>query len=100
MTKRLITMFILTALMLTLATACGGRESSIITSEEAQKIAMEAVGVSADEVTDVHIHAATYDDLACYGIYITVGNVTHECMIAAQTGQVLHTGLSDGAHVH
>ena len=99
MLKRLTAILLLCALVLALATACGGK-SSIITTEQAQKIALEAAGVSDEDAAQVHVHVGSYEDTPCFDVFVTVGSVTYEYMIDAKTGEVLYSGESDGGHSH
>ena len=90
MKYRIFTVLILTALMLFLLAACKDNSSSLLTAEQAQKIALEDAGLSADDVTDVHTHVGTYQNTPCYSIHITVDGVEYEFMIAAATGEILY----------
>lgn len=87
---RVITILVLAALMLSLLTACND-DASVITPEKAQEIALEDAGLSAKDVTDVHTHVSSYEDVACYSIHITVDGTEYEYMIAAGTGEILYS---------
>ena len=89
MKKRIIAILLLVALSLTLFAACGKKNSTISTTD-AQKIALQELGMTADEVDDIHVHATQYDGVACYQMHITAGDDVFYVYID-QTGKVLHT---------
>lgn len=89
MKKRMIALLLLVALSLTLFAACG-KKATAITTEEAQKIALKEVGMTADQVDDIHVHATQYEGTPCYQMHITAGNAVYYVYID-QTGKVLHT---------
>lgn len=91
-------MVILVLLMLTVFTACK-EKSDVVTSEEAQKIAMEDLGVSEKEVASIHSHVQDHDGVPCYSIYVTVGTVEYEYLISAYTGEIISSGEGSG-HSH
>lgn len=88
---RIVTILLLAAMMLSLLTACKDNSVSVITAEEAQAIALEDAGLSAGDVTDIHTHVGSYQDVPCYSIHITIGNTEYEYVIAAGTGEILHS---------
>lgn len=87
---RMITILVLAALLLSLFTACNDDEVSVITAEEAQKIALEDAGLSARDVSDIHTHVSSYENVPCYSVHITIEGTEYEYMIAATTGEVLY----------
>lgn len=87
MKKRIIAILLLIVLSVTLFAACG-KKSTTVTTKQAQKIALEEIGLSTAEVDDIHVHATQYDGLACYQIHITSGKVTFYVYIS-QAGEVL-----------
>lgn len=99
MTKRMTALFLILAMLAAVLCGCGSK-SSIISVEEAQKIALAYAGITADEAGEIHVHAATHDNTPCYGIYITVNSTPYEYMIAAQTGEILNISITDGNHSH
>lgn len=100
MTKRMTAFFLILAMLAAVLCGCGNNKSSIISLEEAQKIALEDAGITADEAGEIHVHVASYEDTPCYGIYITVNGTPYEYMIAAQTGEILNISISEGGHSH
>ena len=89
MKKRIISILLLVALSLSLFAACG-KKSAAISVEEAQKIALKEIGMTAAEVDDIHMHATQYEGVACYQMHITAGDEVIYVYID-QTGKVLHT---------
>lgn len=89
MKKRIVALVILACLSLTLFAACG-KKNTTITTEEAQKIALKEIGMTAEQVDDIHVHATQYEGVACYQMHITAGDDVFYVYID-QTGNVLHT---------
>lgn len=89
MKKRMIALLLLAALSVTLFAACS-KKNTTISTEEAQKIALQEIGKTAAEVDDVHMHATQYEGAPCYQIHITAGSDVFYVYID-QTGKVLHT---------
>ena len=85
MKKRLLAFLILTVMLVTLFAACG---TKTITAEKAQEIALEAAGLDAKDVDDVHTHVTTYEKEPCYNIHITVDGAEYNYNIAA-SGEIL-----------
>ena len=88
MKARIIAIVLLAALMLSVLTACGG-SSKVITSEEAQKIALEASGYTADQVSDIHTHILTEDGIPCYSVHLTTEDGEFSYVIHAGTGEII-----------
>lgn len=89
MKNPLIALLVLAALTLCMLAACGKEDSKFLTPEEAQKIAMDAAGVCAKDVTDVHAHPGSYEDAPCFSIHLTVDGTEYEYIIDAVTGEIL-----------
>ena len=58
------------------------------------KIAIKAAGVSAKDVTDLHNHVVTEDNLPCYSIHFSAKGQSYEYLISS-TGEILHGGKTD-----
>ena len=87
--KKRIGMLVLAAvLVLTLFAACG-KKDSVITTAEAQKIALQELGTTAAEAGHTHVEATQYEGTACYMVHVTVGGQEHYVYID-QTGKVLN----------
>lgn len=89
MKKRIIASVLLVILTWTLFAACS-KTSATISTEEAQKIALKEIGMTAAEVDDIHVHATQYEGTPCYQMHITAGDDVFYVYID-QTGKVLHT---------
>ena len=87
MKKRIVALFLLAALALTLFAACGKKN---ITPEEAQEIALKAAGLTTSQIDEIHTHITSYGDNPCYNIHITVGGQELEYFIDGTTGEVLN----------
>ena len=87
MKKRIVALFLLAALALTLFAACGKKN---ITPEEAQAIALKAAGLTAKQASDIHTHVTSYGDNPCYNIHITAGGQEYSFFIDGTTGEILN----------
>lgn len=87
MKKRIISLFLIVILAISLFAACG-KKSTTISTEEAQKIALQEIGKTAEDVEDIHIHATQHDGEPCYQVHITVDGEEAYVYID-QTGKVL-----------
>ena len=89
MNKRIIALLLVAVLAVSLLAACG-KKNSVITPEEAQKIAAEAVGVSKKDVADVHPHTGEIEGVPHYNIHLTLKDGTeYNVIINALTGEVV-----------
>ena len=88
MKTRLVAILLLAALVLSVFTGCGGK-SGVLTGEDAQKIALEEAGLTADQVTDVHTHIVTENGVPCYSVHITAGEEEFSILINAGTGEII-----------
>lgn len=95
MKKRLITVFVLTALLLGVFTACS-KEPKVLTSEDAQAVALEQAGLTKDQVTDIHAHVVTENGIPCYNVHISSENGDYVYLIAAADGTVISGGEGSG----
>ena len=85
MNKRILALFLLAALVLTSFAACGKKA---LTSDEAQKVAIEYLGISEREITDIHPHISTQDNAPGYSFHITCGDQEYSVVVDAATGEV------------
>ena len=91
MTKRIVALLLLAALAMTLFAACGktADKKKDITEAEATQIALQAIGKTADQVDDVHVHKTTYQGNAVFQVHIHAGTEEYAVYID-QTGKVLN----------
>ncbi|MBQ8880726.1 MAG: PepSY domain-containing protein [Oscillospiraceae bacterium] len=96
MKRRIIALIALTALALSLFSACGKKEKpDHITAEEAQKIAFEAAGVSKKEKHEIHTHVEEFEGKPCFTVHIVLMESEYAVIVDAMTGEVLSVALDD-----
>ena len=87
MKKRIIALFLLAALSLTLLAACGEKEEPAITKEKAIEIALKDAGIV--DASKYHIHAdpsPNADNPTSYIVHIHGNNEEHSYVVDAKTG--------------
>ena len=89
MKKRYFVLFLTLILLLSLLAGCG-KKSSMLTVEEAQKIAVKEAGISESQISDIHTHISSRDGVPCYNIHITADGKEYEFFIDAATGEFLN----------
>ena len=87
MKKNILAVLALCILLLGMLCACG--KSGAITSEQAQKIALEDAGLKQKDVSDVHSHVVSENNIPCYSIHISVADREYSYLIHAGTGEIL-----------
>ena len=95
MKKRILAALLLAALLLCALAGCKKEENTFVSQEKAQQIAMEDLGVTAAQVTEMHTHAGEYEGDPAFSIHITVGGRSYEYVIRAGDGKILHVGDSN-----
>ena len=93
--KRFLAIFLIVCTMAAMLCGCGN--DGLISAEKAQKIVLKDLNVSAKDVT-MHTHPATYENEACYSIYVTVNGKTLEYLIKAADGEILAVNESEHSH--
>ena len=88
MKKNVIAIMLLVVFSLSLLAGCS-QKIKVVTSDEAQKIALEQAGISADQAEDIHTHIVTEQGLTCYSIHITAGDNAYSFIISAADGAIL-----------
>ena len=86
MKKRILSILLLTALLLTVFCACG-KDDGVLSAQEAQKIAIEELGFSEDDISDIHTHISE-GDTPGYSIHINVGDKSYSLFVDAVTGEI------------
>lgn len=87
MKRKIFAVLALSVLLLGMLCACG--KSGAITAEKAQKIALEDAGLKEKDVSDVHSHVVTEDNIPCYSIHISADAGEYSYLIHAGTGEIL-----------
>ena len=93
MFKKLISALVLVCMICCLLAAC----SKSITADEAWKIVQEDLGDIAAQAKTPHIHEGTFDNQACFNIFVTVAGESLVYVVSVN-GEILHKGLSDHSH--
>lgn len=91
MKKNIIAIILLVVFSLSLLAGCT-QKVKIVTSDEAEKIALAQAGISKDQATDIHTHIVTEQGLTCYSIHITAGDKEYSFVISAADGAILSSG--------
>lgn len=86
MKKRMIALVLLAVFALGIA-ACN--KNSALTSEQAQKAALEHLGISQSDVADIHTHVTSENGIPCYSFHIATTDGEHTVVIHAGTGEVI-----------
>ena len=87
MKNRIVALVLAVLMVLTLFAACGNK-TSVVSEKEAQKKALESLGLTAKDVTDIHTHIAG-GDVPGYSFHITCGDEEYSVLINAVTGEVV-----------
>lgn len=92
MKKRIFSLVLLVVFALGILAACG--KDSALTTEEAQKVALEHLGINEKDAS-VHAHVTSENGIPCYSIHVSTADGDHTVVIHAGTGEVLSS--SEGA---
>lgn len=91
MKKRTLALLLCLTLLLGVLAGCGN-DSDIITQEQAMEVALKDAGVSADQISDTHIHIMEQNGEPCYSIHFNVGSTAYSFMISVSTGKIVGYG--------
>ena len=91
--KKIIAIILLLALFVSLLAGCG---SKLLTSEDAQKVALKDLGIKEKDADNIHVHIGNTPEGPAYQIHIDYEGQTYEYMILAATGEILSTGTVQG----
>lgn len=91
--KKIIAIILLLAMALSLLAGCG---SKLLTSEDAQKVALKDLGIQENDADNIHVHIGNSPEGPAYQIHIEYAGQTYEYMILAATGEILSTGTVQG----
>lgn len=90
MKKRILALALAAMLCLVLLTGCG--KKSVVTPQEAQKIALDHAGLTASQVTDIHAHVVT-GEVPCHSIHIVYKDTSYSYLIDAVSGEILEVNV-------
>ena len=68
-----------------------------ISADEAYAIVLEDLKISKDDIPEPHIHTGTYENRACYNIYITLSGESFLYVISTY-GDILSKGPATHSH--
>ena len=91
MKKRVFALLLCCIMLLCVLAGCGD-DSDIISQEKAMSIALEDAGVSADQISDTHIHIMEQNGEPCYSIHFNVGSTAYSFMVSVSTGKIVGYG--------
>lgn len=95
MLKRSTAILLLIIMVAGMFTAC----QPSITSEEAIQVALADMKADEADVESVHVHEGTYQNQACYNVYITVDGTSMTYVIAFHGGEIL-AKMEGAGHSH
>ena len=101
MTKRIISIVMLAAVLLGLLVACSGKDE-LLTADEVKKIVTDHACADGSVASNVDFHgiAETEDGQVCFQVYITVKGKTYLYQVHATTGEILSVAESSHSHSH
>ena len=99
MSKRIVSLLMITVLALSLLAACGGNNGAL-TVDEAKSIALKDMGVKESKVDSVDVHISTVDGVACYVVYISIDGEHMQYTINGLSGEILAKVETDEGHSH
>lgn len=95
MKRRILVCLILSALVLSLFTACGSN-NDVLTAEQAQKIAAEDAGFDVKQAEDIHTHIVTENGIPCFSVHFSAGGKDFSYIISAADGTIISGGEGSG----
>lgn len=99
MTKQFRAALLIAVLTLSLLTGCAargtGQSEPMLTAGEAQAIALEDAGFTADQVTRLHTEPELRDRVPHYDVEFHEGRWDYEYEIHAETGEILSFDKDD-----
>lgn len=88
--KKTIILILLLALVVSLFAGCG--EKKFLEAEDAQKIALEDLGIKEKDAESVHIHVGEVEEGPAFSVHIEYEGKTYEYVILAATGEIVTVG--------
>lgn len=97
MIKRMISL-LLALLLVGMLAACGSDDP--LTVEDAKAVVLEDMGVKEKDVDSIDVHVTTVDGIACYAVYVSIGEEHMEYLVDGLTGDILAKEEADHGHSH
>ncbi len=98
MTKRVLSALV--AVLLVLGLFAGCNDNGALSAEDAKKIVCDDLKLDASKANTMDVHMTEVDALACYAVYVSVGDQHWEYVINSITGEILERNERDSAHSH
>lgn len=86
MKKRIVALFVLAALLLTVLCGCGSKKD-VLSASEAEQIVIEHFQINKADITNVHSHIAATENPS-YSIHITCGDTEYSALVDVVTGEI------------
>lgn len=91
--KKVLIFLLLLALTVSLFVGCG---KDFLSDKDAQKIALEDLGIKEKDADSIHIHVGEMTEGPAYSVHVEYQGQTHEYVILAATGEILSSDIVDG----
>lgn len=88
--KKVFVFLLLLALTVNLFAGCGNK--AFLESEDAQKIALDDLGIKEKDAESIHIHVGEMEEGPAFSVHIAYNGLTYEYVILAATGEILTVG--------
>jgi uncharacterized membrane protein YkoI len=98
MKKSVIALLLLVVMAFGLLTACA--DTKMLTEEEAKKVALDAVGLKAEDVGQIDVHASQMTDTVAYSIFFSHDGENYSFIIDGKTGLIVQQGNEAHSHSH
>lgn len=91
--KKALLFVLLLALTVSLFAGCG---KDFLEDKDAQKIALEDLGIKEKDADSIHIHVGEMAQGPAYSVHVEYQGQTYEYVILATTGEILSSAIVDG----
>ena len=98
MTKRMVSLLVIVVMLASLLVACGN--DGPLTTDDAKKVVLSDMGVKEKDVDSIDVHITTVDGVACYAVYVSIGDEHMEYLVNGRTGEILAKEEADHGHSH
>lgn len=98
MKTRIISLLLIAVMMVSLLAGCGN--DGPLTTDDAKQVVLEDMGVKEKNVDSIDVHITTVGGVACYAVYVSIGEEHMEYLIDGNTGEILAKEEADHGHSH